>query len=205
MVNPLMAMALLGGVFAADLAKLACSWTGARVGYLLSAVIGGVLLVPSLGRDVQLNRLLRQTDTRTLARMWMLEHIPKGATVALIHDGGYGKPKLPGRYQQVSFDSLELVRQSTKTASWVVEDSFPPLILWSEGATDAQIAELDIKGKMELDIDSLKPGAETPGFDPNDAFYVPFSHITSMVRPGPRIRIWKVEPTPQRTFDKIKP
>ncbi len=33
-----------------------------------------------------------------------------------------------------------------------------------------------------------------PVFDQNDAFYVPFQHISSMRRPGPRIRIWMLKP-----------
>jgi hypothetical protein len=68
------------------------------------------------------------------------------------------------------------------------------LSLWSEGASDADLAELNSEATLEFDLDPIKAGAATPVFDPNDAFYVPFNNITSMVRPGPRIRIWKVNP-----------
>ena len=33
-----------------------------------------------------------------------------------------------------------------------------------------------------------------PVFDQTDAFYVPYRHISSMRRPGPRIRIWMLKP-----------
>jgi len=78
---------------------------------------------------------------------------------------------------------------------WVVLDSFPPLSLWSPGATDAELAELNSEGTLEFEVDSLRPGTEAPTFEPNDAFYAPFNHITSMSRPGPRIRIWKITAT----------
>jgi hypothetical protein len=192
LVNPLLAMALLGGVCAADVTVLACSWIGRRRGLLLAASAGSLLMAPSLVRDIQLNRLLYQTDTRTLAREWMAEHIPPTTPVVLIGGDTYGKPKVPGMYVLLPIHSLRRLNRVTKWAKWVVTDSFPPLSLWSQGITDAEIAELNSEGTLEFEADSLRPGAETPVFDPNDAFYVPFNHITSMLRPGPRIRIWKI-------------
>jgi len=191
LVNPLMAMALLGGVLATDIIALARSWMGARIAYLVAAT-GVLLFVPSSIRAVQLDHLLQRPDTRTIARLWMLEHIPQNTTIALFWGDTYGKPKLPGRYKLVRVDSLESLQAAIKTAQWVVLDNFAPLILWSPDATEAEIAELNSKGTLELDLLSLKPDAELPECDPNDAFYAPFSHFSSMLRPGPRIRIWKI-------------
>ncbi len=192
LINPLLAMALLGGVFAADLKALACSSMETRAGNLVALLGGILLLAPSLIRDVQLNRLLRLPDTRTIARMWMLNRIPPGSTIAMVDGDGYGKPKLSSGYREISVNSSESLRSETETAKWVVADSFPLLSLWSKGVTDSELAELTSEGTLELDIDPIKAGAEAPTFDPNDAFYVPFTHITSMLRPGPRIRIWKI-------------
>jgi hypothetical protein len=149
-------------------------------------------MTPSQIRDVQLNRLLDQTDTRTIARKWMLEHIPPAIPVVMLTGDGYGKPKVPGTYVLLNIDDLRPLQRITKWAKWVVVDSFPPLSMWSPGATDAELDELNSDGTLAFDVDPIRPGAETPICDPNDAFYVPFTHITSMTMPGPRIRIWKM-------------
>ena len=196
LVNPLVAMALLGGVFAADLAALACSRIGTRLGLLVVGLGGILLIAPSVIRDIQLNRLLHQTDTRTIAREWMVEHIAPTTPVVLIRGDSYGKPKVPGRYILISIDSLRGRPKLTKWAKWVISDSFPPLRLWSPGPSEADLAALNSEATLEFEVDSIRPGAETPPFDPNDAFYVPFNHITSMTRPGPRIRIWKINASP---------
>ena len=82
-----------------------------------------------------------------------------------------------------------------RSGIWCVLDTFPQLSLWSKGASQADLAELNAKGRLEFDIDPMQPGAKAPDFDPDDAFYVPFHHATSMIRPGPRIQIWKLSST----------
>jgi hypothetical protein len=192
LVNPLVAMALVGGIFAVDLIALASYRIGPRIGFMVATIAGVLILIPSVIRDVQFNRLLTQVDTRTIARKWMLEHIPPATPVVLLAGDGYGKPKTSGTYVLLKIDDLRPLQRITKWAKWVVVDSFPPLSIWSPGATDPELAELNSDGTLVFDIDPIRPGAETPICDPNDAFYVPFTHITSMTRPGPRIRVWKM-------------
>jgi hypothetical protein len=194
LVNPLLAMALLAGVFAVDLMAWASAWIGSRAALSLAASVGIVLVTPSLIRDVELNQLLRQEDTRTIAEKWMVDHIPPLSEVVMIHGFTYGKPKVPHRYKMIPIKRLAELPSLSRWAPWVVADSLPMLSLWSEGASDADLAELNSEATLEFDLDPIKAGAATPVFDPNDAFYVPFNNITSMVRPGPRIRIWKVNP-----------
>ncbi len=193
--TPLLAMAVLGGVFASDMTALACSRIGARPGLLMAGFVSIVILAPSLIRDVQLNWLLDQTDSRTIARKWMIEHIPRASTVVFVGGDGFGKPQVTGIYDPLPVHSLDCLKRATKSAQWVVSDSFPPLSTWSPGATDAELAELNSKGTLEFDMGSMRPGTD-PVFDPNDAFYVPFTHATDMLRPGPRIRIWKITASP---------
>jgi len=202
LINPLLAMALLGGIFAVDLTALACSRIGTRLGLLVAGSAGILLMTPSMMRDVQLNWLLHQTDTRTIAAKWMVEHIPPTTPIVLIKGDKYGKPKVPGTYVLFPVYNLRGLQRITKWAKWVVSDSFPPLSLWSPGATDGELAELNSDGTLEFDVDPVRPGAETPVFDPNDAFYVPFDHITSMTRPGPRIRIWKISGPPDDSLSR---
>jgi len=197
LVNPLLAMSILAGLLAIDLIALICSWLGVRSGYAVAALAGIILLAPSAFRDLQLNQFLRRKDTRTIARKWMLAHIPPSTAVVLIGGENYGKPKIPGQYQLVSVDGGTLsLGKAIDQAKWVVSDSFPPLSLWSGTTTDAQIDLLNARGTLEFDLDPIKAGAPEPVFDPNDAFFVPFNHFTSVTRPGPRIRIWKLKKNP---------
>ncbi len=193
--TPLLAMAVLGGIFFADLTALACSRMGTRPSLAMAGLAGILILAPSLIRDVQLNWLLDQTDTRTIARKWMIEHIPPASSVVFVGGDGFGKPQVAGMYNPLPVHSLDCLKKATKSAQWVVSDTFPPLSIWSPGATDAEVAELNSEGTLEFDVDSIRPGTE-PAFDPNDAFYVPFTDTTSMLRPGPRIRIWKITASP---------
>ena len=129
----------------------------------------------------------------------MIANLPKGSTVAMLGGDGYGKPKFSGLYHIISIDPPVTNGGSLEAAGWVVSDSAPQLSLWSKGLSVAAVAELNAKGKLEFDIDPVRPGTAAPVFDPNDAFYVPFHHITSMVRPGPRIRIWKLTTPPSQS------
>jgi hypothetical protein len=196
LINPLLAMVLLAGVFVSELIVPGLSRIGVAGGGITAILCGVLLLSPSCVRDLQMNHLLRQTDTRTIARQWMIAHVPQGSTVAVTAEtNGYGKPKFNGLYHIVALKN----REAAESAGWVLYDSAPQLSLWSKGLSDAAVAELNTNGTLEFDIDPVRPGAAAPIFDPNDAFYVPFHHITSMVRPGPRIRIWKLTTPPSQS------
>jgi Dolichyl-phosphate-mannose-protein mannosyltransferase len=227
LINPLLAMALLGGVFASDILERTLPRIGAvsrfdfeqmrperrdespsdieqqtsniasrrRWPGWIALFCGALLMAPSVVRDLQMNHLLHQTDTRTIARQWMIGHIPQGSTLAMIGGDSYGKPKIGGLYHVISTD-LPLNNKAAQSAGWAVSDSAPQLSLWSKGLTDAEVAQLNANGALEFDIDPVRSEAAAPVFDPNDAFYVPFNHITSMLRPGPRIRIWKLATPP---------
>jgi 4-amino-4-deoxy-L-arabinose transferase-like glycosyltransferase len=196
LINPLVAMVLLGGVFASEVIMPRVSRMRMTSGWIIAILCGALLLSPSFVRDLQMNHLLRQTDTRTIAREWMIAHVPKGSTVAVNDQtNGYGKPKVDRLYHVVVLKTPG----GAASADWVLYDSAPQLPLWSKSLSDAEVAELNAKGTLEFDIDPFRPGAADPVFDPNDAFYVPFHHITSMVRPGPRIRIWKLTTPPSQS------
>ena len=197
-ISPLLVMAFLGGVLAADLTELASDRLGARWGIPTAVALFALLLGPSLVRDLQLNRLLRQTDTRALARVWIQKNIPPETAIAVTNYDPlwrpYGKPQLPGSYKFVSLENLE--SHQAGRVSWVLSDSLPG-IMHSPGPTPAEQKSLDEGATLVLDINPIKEGTPAPVFDTNDAFYAPYQHISSMMRPGPRIRIWKLKSSPQ--------
>ena len=78
----------------------------------------------------------------------------------------------------------------------MLSDSLPPLAYFSRGPKAAQQMDLDREGKLVFDVDPLVPGRPAPVFDRADGFYSPLRRIGAMTRPGPRIRIWRIDPRP---------
>jgi hypothetical protein len=188
---PFPAMALLGGLMISDLARIAARWIGEGRAVGLAVAGMALLLTPCLIRDLQLNRLLRQTDTRTLARQWIEAHVtPGGAIAATDNTTPYGKPQLY-TVRVLPFAAPQLLKR--EGVEYVISDSMAPLEFYSRGPYASEQALLDSHATLVLDLNPLLPDKPTPLFDANDAFYVPLRHITSMTRPGPRIRIWKLK------------
>jgi hypothetical protein len=191
LVVPFPALALLGGAMFADLMGLAAKRIGKRRAIALATLGLGALIAPSFVRDVELNYLLKQTDTRTLAREWIAAHVPVGGAIAATDSSTpYGKPQLSGIRVQPFEPPQQLRREGIQ---YVISDSIAPLAFYSRGPLLKEMALLNSNAVLVFDINPLRPGAPAPVFDAADAFYTPIRHITSMTRPGPRIRIWKLK------------
>lgn len=188
---PFPAMALTGGIAAADLAKIVSERLRQKASALFLAVGLGALLLPSIARDLELNRLLLQPDSRSLARQWIEKNILPGSTIAITDvDNLCGKPQLSSAYNLVQLEDLAVLR--SKNIHWVLADSFPPIAFYSRGPSDEQLKALNSNARLVVDIDPIKPNAPAPIVDAQDAYYAPIANITSLERPGPRIRIWKL-------------
>ncbi len=194
LITPLLPMAVLAGVAIGDLTGFASARLGATRGSLAGAMLTGMILAPSLIHDLQLNRLLRQTDTRTFASQWIATHIAPGSNVAVTNIAyiNYGKPLLPPGCMVVPMQDPAVLR--AEDVWWVISDSLPEMRLYSPGPSSAQLAALESSADLWFDLNPIKDGAPAPIFDENDAFYAPIQHIASMERPGPRIRIWRIRP-----------
>jgi hypothetical protein len=188
---PFPAMALLGGLMISDLTRIAARRIGQSGALALATAMTALLLMPCFVRDLQLNHLLSQTDTRTIAREWIEGHIPPGGAIAATDNTTpYGKPQLY-TVRVVPLANPQLLKQ--EGVEYVMSDSMPPLQYYSRGPTSLEQAWLDSQATLVFDVNPLRADAPTPVFDATDAFYVPLRHITSMTRPGPRIRIWKLK------------
>jgi hypothetical protein len=187
---PFPAMALLGGLMVSDLARIMVRQIGRQRANVLAGAAMALLLTPSLVRDLQLNRLLGQIDTRTMAREWIEAHIPPGGAIAATDNTTpYGKPQLY-TVRVVPFANPQVLK--SEGVRYVMSDSIAPLAYYSHGPMPNEQTWLDSDATLVLDLNPLRPGAPAPVFDPADAFYAPLRHISSMTRPGPRIRIWKL-------------
>ncbi|HYL60013.1 MAG TPA: hypothetical protein VEU51_14175 [Candidatus Acidoferrales bacterium] len=192
LVIPFPAMAILAGVAAADLMHLAESKIGRTRAAAALALLMTLILAPSVVRDVQLNRLLAQTDTRTLARQWIVAHLPLDTTLASTSVSNFGNPQLPAGYRYEPVDDFQGLKANK--IRWVISDSLAPLAAYSPGASPAELSWLHDNATLVFDADPIAPNAtRAPVFDSADAFYAPLGNIASMERPGPRIRIWEVK------------
>ncbi len=192
LITPLLPMAVLAGVAIGDLTGFASARLGVTRGALLAAILIGVILAPSLIHDLQLDRLLLQIDTRTLASQWVAAHIAPGSGIAVTDIYiEYGRPQLPPGCVVVPMQDPAVMR--VENVWWVISDSMPGM-RYSPGPSAAQLAALNSEADLMYDVNPLKDGTPAPIFDANDAFYAPLQHIASMERPGPRIRIWKIRP-----------
>jgi hypothetical protein len=192
LVIPFPAMAILAGVAAADLMHLAESKIGRTRAAAGFAMLMVAILAPSVIRDVQLNRLLAQTDTRILARQWIVAHLPPGTKLASTSVAMFGSPQLPASYRIVPVDELRWLKANR--IRWVISDSLEPLAAYSPGASAAELSWLRDNATLAFDANPIAPNAtRASAFDSADAFYAPLNNITSMTRPGPRIRIWEVK------------
>lgn len=190
---PFPALVLLGGLLIADTATSAANYIGKRRA-ALTATLGLVLIMaPSVACDIQLNRLLLHTDTRTLARQWIKAHIPRGSRIAFTDKKmTFGKPQSLYDYEIVP---LDLHTIEARNVRWVLSDELAPLAFYSRGPSEAELFALDSEATLVFDVNPLTPGTPAPIFDANDAFYAPIRHISNMRAPGPRIRIWELKET----------
>lgn len=149
-------MALLEGAFASDLIEFACERLGTKRGIPLSVALLGLVLSPSLLRDLPLDRLLLQPNTGALARPWIQRHVPPlTLTAATDYDpiwNGLGEPQLPSIYRFVPMQTFRSL--PARNIYCVFSESLPELAKYSPGPTSAEQAALNSEAALLL---KLKP------------------------------------------------
>ena len=153
------------------------------------AVVAVLLLAEPLAASVTLLRLLRRTDTRTLAGDWIAVHLPPTARIvswgAPRGAADFGRPPPHGRP----------VDQRLSPAEWRAGETYVvwhrhPLPYSSDPLPDGAPP---LRTLVIFDPFTDEHGAQ-PVFEPIDAFYLPIGRLDRVVRPGPRIEILAVEP-----------
>ncbi len=168
------------------------------------AMAGVAVGAPSLVAAVRHDVLLGRTDTRALARAWIVEHVPAGATIVL-QSGG---PELDGLgYEVESVGTLELperplddwIADATdggRRDAWLVTSSFSTerRLLDREDDAAARAWYADVEGRTEP-IAMFRPFAEGVAAPPFvfDQVYGPCMDLWRIDRPGPAISIYPLK------------
>lgn len=158
------------------------------------AVASLALLVaaPSAVNAARFDIVLARKDTRVIAREWLEPHLTPDST---LHDAGgeYAHLDLGGlRYHQWYFDeaSETFGHPGGRSPEWLVLPESPV-----ESYTRVPIP-LKLLAARDYDLVHLIRGTGSRRgvamYDQQDAFFVPVSGFSSVERPGPTIRIYRL-------------
>jgi dolichyl-phosphate-mannose-protein mannosyltransferase len=187
-----------------------------------SAALVGVMsitLLPAVAHDVRYDLLIQQTDTRTLAYDFLSANVPAGDRAAMSymagpahdqalvasgeHSHGATDPyvaafldsRLETRYSIHELSSADLQQGSVdplrrEGVHWVVIGSDPP----GTGCLPESPLERALLATGPP-VASFSPtiGCPRSVFDPIDTYYVPLAGYEGWLRPGPPLRIYKLD------------
>jgi hypothetical protein len=154
-------------------------------------VLTAALAAEPAAASVAWVRLAARTDTRILATQWMTEHLPPGAHVARLGSVIFpiADPVLPSQVVPIDLPpgSVNLANHDVThvvTHEHVIPFSVVPAGQWAA-----------IRPHVRL-LAEFSPWRTLPGggFEREDAFYIPLWGFDHLVRPGPLVRVWAVEP-----------
>lgn len=170
---------------------------------LLAGVMVGVVVQPTLA-IIRTDRILSRTDTRTLARLWIEAHAPDGSRIIRESNG----PKLPGEEppsppsdkrfvvakipgRKIGEHTLEHYRANY---DYLVVNSFQSdLTLTSQERARQNQAVYDALDRLgAVAVFAPYRGDRKPPFV-FDQIYGPITDIGQFERPGPKVRIYRLQ------------
>jgi len=159
----------------------------AKTAFWIALVIGGESLVTSVWMDV----LLARTDTRVLATRWIKTQLRPEHS---LHDGGGTYVKLGLRgwpYHEWHFDpaTASFGDPEGKTPDWLVVHR-SPLQLYAK--PEPALERLAAAGyDVAFEARGTRSIESSAVYDEQDAFFLPFSRLHEVERPGPTITIYR--------------
>jgi hypothetical protein len=152
-----------------------------------AAALLAAVVEHSLFAAIRWDQLASRPDTRILARRWLEAHVPPTSTVLVLGAPWpftFGDPVLDGY----------TVRRNPRLdgVAWVVTHEHP----LSYSRLPEAFAALKPRLRLESVISPFRDEAPPAGtvFEMRDAFYLPLAGFDGVVRGGPLIRIYAVEP-----------
>jgi len=188
---------------------------------LAFSLVAVLALGPPLVRAVQYDHILSQPDTRELAQQWLLDHGGTGASLGYYQRIHLVEPsweeacrgKVPswaeGRIAEtpdngppfwhdlVGHDPDSLIQETLDAAFKGNNVPAADYLFWP-----APIVMCGKQGRLEGPnpagqcfqlVDTISPGTPACGdlFDMFDSFFVPYTAFDGVIRPGPRVEIFK--------------
>ena len=154
-------------------------------------VLGAIVIGPSALNLWRFDRIVSQTDNRVVVAEWFERHVSAGSSV-LQSGSGYGLPQLPRRLGYVEWVWNRRERRFNVNGrpaeghpDWIVLQQSP-----LPSATQKQVTEL-LAGDYVL-VNAFKAASLKDGlvYDQQDMFYVPFSGLPYVTRPGPNFTLY---------------
>ena len=179
---------LAGGALARLVARLPAAAPRAALSTLLLIV----LLAQPLHNSVRFDQIAARPDTRLLARSWLEDHVPAGASILVLGSDWpftFGDPVVDG-YRVRRNPTLD----PALGISYVLTHEHPlPFSRLPES-----FESLRPRLRLEATFSPFADEEAPPGvvFETRDAFYVPLAGFDGVVRGGPIIRIYSVRGPP---------
>ncbi len=200
---------------------LAARLPSPAVGRLLAAGLALSAVVQPLVAGVRHDRLLTREDTRVLAKRWIEQNIPAGASitseVGRLELASAGHPVALSK-RQFDFhrtypyglsDRAPVVSPPIRLAledyyddgiQYLIASSFcfrqPMIDPRDMAARQAFYARLDREAELVARFTPEAAGETPPAPSPEDV-YGPSVELTKLARPGPEIRIYRLKPPPR--------
>jgi hypothetical protein len=147
---------------------------------------------PALINSAWFDGLLAKTDTRVLAARWL---VPRLLAEDTLHQSGglYAELDLTrASYHHWSFDpgAKSFGDPDGRSPDWLVFHESP---LWTYATVPPELIEI-ARAKYALAYRVEATRASTPDsavYDLQDAFYMPITGLSTVVRPGPTVSIYR--------------
>jgi hypothetical protein len=180
---------------------------GAKWAWGITALVTSVAIVQPLAASIRHNVLLTRTDTRTLAKVWIEQNIPQGARIAVdwpVHGPPLSTPEKAASYSDKVYDvtivggtgladhSIEWYRE--QGFDYLIASSFIyqiPLVFPEQDRVRRAFYESLGRELTEVQVFSSTADRSEPDFV-FDEIYGPAVSLWQRERPGPTIKIYKI-------------
>jgi hypothetical protein len=163
---------------------------GRRAAY--TALVALALAWP-LEASVAHDRIASATDTRVLATRWMATSLPAGAVVARAGSLVFhiADPELPPGTTAVDLERVDADLDRLHVGYLVTHEHPLPF----SRPSPALLAHY--RDRL-TPLAEFSPWADGPAgrYEDLDAFYIPYADFAGVVRPGPLVRVFRLEPAP---------
>ena len=156
---------------------------------VVTVILAGLVVRPSLVTSIQLDRLLAQTDSRVLAAEWLRPRLRADDTLADV-GGVLGLDLASVAFHGWQFDkpTATFVNAGDRLPDWLVLYDSP---VTQYAAIDPRMADL-ARREYRLAFEVRGVGGATGSvFDPQDAFFAPIFGLSGIPRPGPDVFIYR--------------